>query len=586
MTVARCAVWAACFGTLVACRNGGTEPPATPTDSGVVADGSAPSATLVLLSTTDLHARILPFDYYSAADEPTIGLAKVAAVVRRLRAENPCTLLIDSGDTIQGTPLGTLYARADGPPHPMAAAMAAIGYDAMALGNHEFNYGLPVLRKFIRDAPFAVLAANVRNAADGTEAFGSYVIKDVCGVKVGVLGVVATVPRLVEPAAHVANLRFDPILATVKTYAPKMRAAGATVVVVAMHGGPDRGPADGNWDSFSLPPSTAPKETDAAMLLVAEEVPEVDVILGGHAHREVPKVVINNTIALEAGQFGRKLGRVTLNVEAGAIVAKDAALIDPLESAPDPAVVEAAKTAHDATVAWVDEKVGAASGEFFGGAEGAYYVDSPLADLINAMQIEVAAGAGYAVDVSASAVLSAKGLPTGDIKRRDVFTIYPFDNTLAVVEMSGDVLQEALAINGNVWETLDAAPPPETPAGVMWRTPRYNFDFFTHIAYAYDFTLPLGFRLLSATLDGKPIQSTKSYLVAVNSFRANGNGNAAFAKGVVKWESPKSAREYLLDYVAARSPLAPDAINTCNVAFTPDLFARFFKPARTAKCSP
>src|SRR5688572_6395682 len=99
------------------------------------------TTTITLLQTTDLHANLLAWDYYSGQPAEW-GLAKVATLVKQERAADPSALLLDSGDTIQGTPLGYYYAAIDqSATHPMAATMNALKYDVAALGNHEFNYG-------------------------------------------------------------------------------------------------------------------------------------------------------------------------------------------------------------------------------------------------------------------------------------------------------------------------------------------------------------------------------------------------------------------------------------------------------------
>ncbi|MFY0580546.1 metallophosphoesterase [Cystobacter fuscus] len=149
---------------LAACETPELQPPAP----------SQPTTrTLRLLQTSDLHTNVFPWDYFTGKADAQRGLAKVATLVQQARAENPeCNLLLDTGDTIQGTPLGTYYALVDKTsPHPMAVAMNALRYDAMALGNHEFNYGLDTLGRFQHELSFPVLGANVRKSADEGEAF-------------------------------------------------------------------------------------------------------------------------------------------------------------------------------------------------------------------------------------------------------------------------------------------------------------------------------------------------------------------------------------------------------------------------------
>ncbi|GAA3068540.1 hypothetical protein GCM10020000_61220 [Streptomyces olivoverticillatus] len=126
--------------------------------------------SFTVMGTTDLHGNALNWDYFTDAEfddkaHNDVGLAKISTLVNKVRAEKGRhnTLLIDAGDTIQGTQLSYYYARVDpitrahGPVHPMARAMNAIGYDAAALGNHEFNYGIPTLRKFEEQCHFPIL---------------------------------------------------------------------------------------------------------------------------------------------------------------------------------------------------------------------------------------------------------------------------------------------------------------------------------------------------------------------------------------------------------------------------------------------
>ncbi|MCL4810109.1 MAG: metallophosphoesterase, partial [Thermoanaerobaculia bacterium] len=163
---------------------------------------------VTILHTSDLHANLLPWDY-ARGREGDWGLARVATRIRQVRATAPHVLLLDGGDTIQGAPTGWLEARRPtGGPHLMAAAMNALGYDAMAVGNHEFNFGLDVLRRAQKDSSFPWLSANTRLTGDGSPAFPEYVVKELGGVRVGILGL--TTPNIPgwEPEAPVlASLR-------------------------------------------------------------------------------------------------------------------------------------------------------------------------------------------------------------------------------------------------------------------------------------------------------------------------------------------------------------------------------------------
>src|SRR5688572_6477169 len=127
----------------------------------LVAHSFAPERVqITILGTTDLHGNINPIDYYTNKPDNR-GLAKVAILIKRVRKEQPNVLLVDSGDTIQGSPLASYHSRKNNqPPDPMMLTMSALGFDAMAVGNHEYNFGLNVLEKARREAKFPWLSAN------------------------------------------------------------------------------------------------------------------------------------------------------------------------------------------------------------------------------------------------------------------------------------------------------------------------------------------------------------------------------------------------------------------------------------------
>src|ERR1041385_5851460 len=146
-------------------------------------------AHVVILSTTDMHGHIFPIDYYTNKYD-NVGIAKVATIIRQARKDDPDLLLVDSGETIQGTPLEYLHnKRNNTPPDPMMLTMNALKYDAMAVGNHEYNFGLKVLEKARSEAKFPFLSANTyeTGAVDKTH-YVPYIVKEVQGVRIGILG--------------------------------------------------------------------------------------------------------------------------------------------------------------------------------------------------------------------------------------------------------------------------------------------------------------------------------------------------------------------------------------------------------------
>src|ERR1700674_5599099 len=201
----------------------------------VVLRGSAAApvrAHVVILGTTDMHGRIFPIDYYTNKYD-NVGIAKVATLVKEARKNDPDLLLVDSGDTIQGTPLEYFHnKRNNTPPDPMMLAMNTLHYDSMAVGNHEYNFGLKVLEKARSEAKFPWLSANSYNKGTQTTHYTPYIVKEANGVRVGILGL--TTPGIPnwENTPNYAGLEFHEPLLEAKKWVPILRGKERADVVV------------------------------------------------------------------------------------------------------------------------------------------------------------------------------------------------------------------------------------------------------------------------------------------------------------------------------------------------------------------
>lgn len=562
--------------------------------SGVAAKGD--KRTITLLSTTDLHTNLVAYDYY-ASKSAEWGLAKVATLIRQEREKAPDALLLDSGDTIQGTPLGYYYAVVDqNAPHPMAVAMNALKYDVAALGNHEFNYGLDTLNRWISQCNFPVLSANIRKS-DGSEAFKPYVIKDVNGVQVGILGMTTPAIPNWEKPANIAGLRFDDPVATAKRYVPQMRAEGADVIVVMQHIGWEKQPSGtlnaaawmtdpGAWqDTGSLPRENTTIE-------LAQQVPGIDVILAGHSHLDVPKTMINGVLILEASYWGRVLGKVTVDVEWQGdnwqVVNKDSTNMNVTGVASDASIQSLAAPYFGQTLQYISTPVGTASGEFPGGPK-ARYIDGPLADLINTVQMEAAAAAGHPVDISLAAIFTDPGhIPQGQIALRDVYSTYIYDNTLYAMEINGDILRRALERDAQYFRQVDPAALPSDPKAVVAENARdYNWDIYTGVDYSIDISKPVGQRVTKLQYKGQDVTPEQKFRIAINNYRASGGGGfPMFREGTIIWQSTNEVRDLMADYVRSKGSIDPQSLNVRNFTLVPDLYAHYYGAAPAAAPAP
>src|SRR5437868_2728580 len=331
------------------------------------------TVTITVMGTSDIHGNALNWDYfqdkvYADSKGNNIGLAKVSTLVNKIRAERGAdqTLLFDSGDTLQGTPLAYYYAKIEpvtqsGETHPMATAMNAIGYDAVTLGNHEFNYGLPLLNTWVEQMKAPVLGANAVQEDSGKPAFEPYMIKTMHikgekPIRVGVLGLTNPGVAIWDKANVEGKLRFNDLVETAKKWVPVIKRQGVDIIVVSAHSG------DSGLSSYG---AELPNENAAA--LVAQQVPDIDAVLVGHAHNEIAQRFVTNAetgkqvLLTEPSKWGQRLSVMDFNLtkERGqwTVTSKSSTTLNANTVAEDPEIVNLLKPQHDRTVTYVNKVV-------------------------------------------------------------------------------------------------------------------------------------------------------------------------------------------------------------------------------------
>ena len=501
-------------------------------------------AVITILSTTDLHGNIYPIDYNTNKPEAR-GLARVATVVKQARKENPGLLLLDSGDTIQGTPLTFHHARINNkPPDPMMTVMSALGYDAMAVGNHEYEFGLDVLNKARSEARFPWLSANTYKKGTDETYFQPFIIKEVNGVRIGILGLTTTgMPSLDNAELTYSKIDVREPLSEAKKWTALLREKeGVDLVIVAMHMG-----LEADLRTGEMFPGQMPNEN--AALAIANQVPGVDVILMGHTHREVPSIYINGALLAQADKWGRSIARVDVYLEKKIpsgrwrVVAKSGRTISAGDQAqPDPEILRIAEPYHRETQAWLDQVIGDSPVELKAGEE--RFRDTAILDLVQRVQLE----AGSA-DVSTAMSLNPNArIPKGPVTVRDIIGLYEYEAAPIVVEVTGEVLKEALEhssrhfgpyiANRRLLDLIDE------------RFPSYTYDVAEGIKYDLDISKPVGQRIQNMRFRGQPVRATQKLRLATNTFRVNGGaGYTMFKDARVISRSSKELRELIIDWV-------------------------------------
>lgn len=513
----------------------------------LAAPARAEEARITLLHTTDLHGALTAYD--DLADRPANrGLVKIATLVSAARREGPPVLLLDAGDATAGSPLVTVWHQGDrARPDPMITAMNRLGYDAMAVGNHEFDFGLPELARERSLATFRLLGANVLGAY-GRPAFDASLVKTLGGVRIGVVGLCTpAVPSMVDSALW-AGLTFESPVDAAKREVARLRTSEhCDVIVLLAHTGLERDPVSGVERQ-----GDAPDENWGYRL--ANEVPGVDVVILGHTHAVVPFAEVNGVQVTQAGKWGENLGRVDLRLArdnadaAWKLVSKRANVLAVSDStASDPELAAFAEPYATTTRGAIDQPIATATREL--SAPRGRFEDNALLELVQHAQL-AASGA----DVSLASLFDpAIRIPRGAISVRDALRLYPYDNTLGVVELTGAQLKDVLEQSARTLAeyTYEDGHPLAEPG-----MPAYNFDVAEGVTYEVDLTRPAGDRIQHLSFQNAPLAAERTLKVAVNSYRLNGGGGfEALRSAPRRWASSAGVRQLLIEDLRKRQSI-------------------------------
>ena len=534
-----------------------------------------------LIAFNDLHGHLEPGDNSISVPDPRDpaqriglragGVAYLAGAVRRLRAEQPASVLISTGDLVGASPLASALFHDE----PTIEVMNALGLDLNVAGNHEFDHGVDELRRLIgggcagaprgvaetcthpagryEGARFPFIAANVADAATGALLLPPYVVREVNGVRIGFVGAVTrATPGMVMPSG-IRGWRFTAEAPALNRYARELKAAGVNTIVAVVHEGGD---TDGGFDDCDNPRGPI---FDIARALDAA----IDVVLSAHTHRGY-NCRIDGRVVIQGASFGRLLSVIDLAIDrdTGAPVraltrARNLPVANGLgdrllaaQYPPYPADREVgALVAHyRARVApLADRSVGriAAAFERMPAEEG----DSPAGRLIADAHLHATRSNGAQVAFTNTGGIRSSlrpRAPNGTVTFGDIFTMQPFGNALVTMTLTGAQLKALLE---SQWRGTPARPHFLQPSASL--------------AYAWREDAPPGSRIEEASIvvDGRPWRREATYRVTVNSYLAAGGDRfRLFLDGTEATGGPLDV-DALAEYLTARSASQPLAVD-------------------------
>lgn len=583
-----------------------------------------------LLGTTDIHTHLSNYDYYQDKEVADFGLAKTATLIKEARAEERNSFLFDNGDLIQGNPLGDYKAKINpiksGELHPVFQAMKLLDYDAATVGNHEFNYGLSFLNEVLNDTPFPYVNSNVYHVKKGKgkekQYFQPYkiirkIVRDERGfphlLNIGVTGVVT--PQITEwdRANLEGKVYTKDIVQSVKETIPKMKRAGADLVIVLAHSGM-------GTENYT--------EMDEDATYALTKVKGIDAIISGHNHKLFPgdfsdlpgineeEGTINGVPVVMPGNWGNHLGVIDLSLttsfgqwkvnkaqsELRSVYDAD----DETNVVADPDILEAIQDAHEQTLEYVRQPVGNTTANIH--SYFALVKDDPSIQIVtNAQkwylekQLAGTPEEGTPI-LSAGAPFKAGGrnganyytyIPEGTIAIKNVADLYLYPNTVAAIKVTGADIKEWLEMSAGQFNQILLGEEQTQPL-INDQFPTYNFDVIDGVTYEIDVTEPAKYdtegklinananRIKDLSYKGAPIDLEQNFIVATNNYRASGQ-----FPGVRNQQSvtmyPDENRQVIIDYILEQGTIDPTAdnnwtftsvLNTPNIQFESAIAAK------------
>lgn len=534
--------------------------------------------TIRVLHTTDMHGNYFTYDFLN--NEPGSGsLSRLSTYLKTARKEDPNLLLLDGGDILQGSPASYFYNYVDKTAeHVAAKVMNYLRYDAAAPGNHDIETGHKVYDRWAKECNFPILAANLIDTRTNKPYFKPYMIKEVNGLKIAIIGFITpAVPEWV-PQIYWKDMGFEGIIPSAQKWMEIIRTKeNPDIILGLMHSGLT------NMNRHYI--------EDAGEALL-NEVSGFDAILLGHDHKELMTKMKNmhdeEVLMSNPGANMEKVSDITITVKRknGKIVSKEieGKLIDLNRYKPDEEYDKAFASNVDAIKNYVNEPIGNLVGNL--SSSNVLFGQTAYMSLIQRVEREYAEA-----DISFAAPFSLQvKIPSGPLFVRDLFRLYRYENSLYRMELTGKQIKDYLEKSYSTWVAgMDS----EDDHLLLFKEGRskepkklayeiFNMSSAGGVDYLVDLTKPVGERVNILQLsNGKPFSMDKKYMVAVNSYRGGGGGDLMtegckipfkdLRSHVVK-ECENDIRYYIYLYIKKKGTI--EAINDNNWHFIPEAWAR------------
>lgn len=474
---------------------------------------------LKLYFTSDLHGYVYPTDYMDKS-EKNIGILNI---INQFKKDGN-TLIIDAGDTIQGSPFTNYLSNSEFDVHPIATIFNEGGYDYITLGNHDFNYGYDYLKSYLTNLNAKCLCANVVDKTS-TLPILPYDIKTLeNGLKVGLIGFTTDFINIWERSENLTNFNVNDTISSIKPYYEELKNK-VDVLIGIYHGGFE-------YDLDSHKKLSETKENIAYK--ICNEL-QFDLLLTGHQHMEIANIDLHGTHIVQTPHNGSKFIELNLEFDNNKIQNISSKLIDVVLN-PNKNMYDKFLPLEEKVQEWLDTPVGFLDTEL----QPTSHLDmalngSYLANFINQIQLSESNA-----DISCTSFANViKGFDK-NVTVRDILSTYPYPNTLVVFEVNRKYLKLALERCASYFDYQDN----NITISDTFLKPKvehYNYDYFANIDYTFDITKAVGQRVTSIIYKGKELDDNTTLTLVMNNYRASGAGGYEF------YTECKTTKEILME---------------------------------------
>ena len=474
--------------------------------------------SIKILGTSDVHGRVMAWNYAADEEDKSGSYAQISTLVKKIRKKNKNVILVEVGDAIQDNWIEKF---AMTPKHPIPEILNYMGYDIFVPGNHEFNFGMPTLSNILRDMKFKKLTANLyyhENAENDTNFskdksryLDAMTIIEKEGVKIGIIGLSTPMSaQFEEDTGYLNDFYFVSPIKEAQKQIKKLKEEGANAIVVVAHMGIE------NENGI---PETGVRD-------LANAVPEIDVIVAGHMHQNIPKEIINGVLITEPHRYGTFVSEVDLKFEIDGknikLISKDSTTVPVKNEESDEKIEEIYKPFHHRLCVIADEEIGETLNDMVPkekhyGVSAAFGKDTGMSSFITDVELYYS-GADV---VSFAYNYENVRLDKGKIRRKDIVYNYRYTGgDVTIYEMTGKQLKDYMEWAADYFDTIQSG-----DTEYRYNSERANgkyvtFDIFGGVKYKIDLRNEKGNKITNLMLvNGIKITPNMKLKVGMNAYR-------------------------------------------------------------------